>query len=166
MGLILTDDHQSGCRRGCGGNGAKGQDDGHGKDLFAHNKVEDHQGAVHQKCGSQGLEDTDHHGGPAGMLQAGEAEFAADGEGDKAQGGGVDHGDCLHALGGDKSQSLNTQSSQTIGADDQASDQVGGDIGEIKAQLFKYTCQHQAGEQGNGHRKKYSHDSYPLCIRI
>ena len=131
FGLVLTDDHQGGGRRGGGGNGAQGDGHGHGQQV-RHEIVQGNQRDIHEQGGHTCLDDADDGGLLSGLPESGKPELMADGEGDEAQGHIGDHGQGIHLFKGVETETGDPQSAQNAGTDQHAGHQVGRDIGQMK----------------------------------
>ena len=152
--LVLLDDHQRGGRGSGGGDGAQGQHGGEGQ-LIGHEQMQAVEGHIHEEGGDQRLEHGDDHRLAAHLLQGGEAELIAHGEGDEAQRHVADDVHLLDLAEGGEAQALNAQTAQAEGADQDAGHQIGGDGGQI--QLLGDTGHHQTREQCNRKGKQQFH---------
>ena len=139
--LILVDDHHGSGRSRCGGDGTQDDAGGNGQ-LIAQDQVQAQQHCIYQQAGSQGLEHGDDSGLTADMLQGGQAEFVTDGECDEAQGHIGNETHFFHEFKGVEAQAGNTQLAQNQGTNQNARNEVTGDVRQVE--FHKQTRQKQA----------------------
>ncbi len=107
----------------------------------------------HQHHGHQGLQHTDDGGLPAGLLQLGQAELVADGEGDEAQRHVVEQGKRLDLAHRGEAQAGDTQPAQAVRADEDARDQITGDGRHLQRLDKARNQQARAQRDGNGKQR-------------
>ena len=94
--------------------------------------MEKQQAQVHKNRGGQSLEDGNHRGLFADVLQLLQPELRSDGEGDEAQGNITDESQLIHKLIGGQTQMGNAQSTQAQRPDQQARHQIAGDVRQVE----------------------------------
>ena len=125
LGLVLAHDHQCGCGRRGGGDGA--EDDGLiNADDLREAKVEDQQRGIDQHRGDKCLRDADDGCLTAGFFEGGKAEFVADGERDEAEGNVGDDGELVDRVHRDKAEAVKPKLADAVRADQNTGDQIGG----------------------------------------
>ena len=157
LGLVLAHHHQRGGGGGGGADGAQG-DGLRRRELIREQGAEDQKRDVDEHRRHQRLENADDRGRPAGLLQGGQAEFGADGEGDEAQRHVGHQRKFFHICKAGESQAVYAQKAQAVWAHQYAGDQIAGDRGQ--AQGFEYPGHHQTRQNGNGQGKKRVHADY------
>ena len=155
LGLILAYHHE-------GGGGSGGRCDGSQQDAGGEREVvyagggdeqvvNAHQDGIHHQGGHDGLEDTDDGGLLTRVLEILEAELVADIEGDEAQGDIRNNGEAAygrHTVVEAEAESADNEAADTVGTDDHACDEVGGDVGQVKP--LERTGHHETREQADG----------------
>ena len=162
LGLVLVDDHDGGGRSGGGGNGTQDQAGGNGKHLAAHHQVQQEQAQIHKHRGGEGLENGNDGSLAANVLQLGQPELVADGEGDEAQSHVADQPHFLHELKGAEAQAGNPKSAQHQRPHQKPRDQIAGDVGQIKA--FGQTGKQQSRQHGKTNGKEIFHKKGPRFL--
>ena len=139
VGLVLTDDHQGGCRR-CGrGDGSQSDADGDAEAGISDKSPEQEKRRIDDGRRRQGLEDPDHKRGFSDVPHGGHAELASYGKSDKAQGGRVDDTERLDILIGGKADPAYPQPPDPVGTDQHSREQKCRHIREVRSSCFKNT---------------------------
>ena len=141
-------------RGGCRGNGAERDGDRQRQDI-RHDEVQGDQRDIHKQCRDAGLHDADDRGLLPGLLQGGQPELMADGEGDEAQRHVGDHRQGIDLLKSVESEAGDAQPSQDAGADQHAGHQVGSNVRQMK--FVKQAGHQQSREQSNRNQQQGLH---------
>ena len=144
--LVLIYHHQRGGRRGGCSDGAEGNDHGERELVLSEDQMQPIEGNIDQKGGGQRLYNADDSCLPAGFSQLREPEFISDGKCDEAErhlGDEVQGGNLFH---GGEADAGNAQTAETIGADQDAGQQITGDGRQL--QRLDNAGHQQAGQQG------------------
>ena len=125
LGLVLVDDHQRRGRRRCRRDRTKG-DRNRNADLIRHDQMQDQQAHVDQHGRGKRLKNCDHGRLFADHTKLAQAEFIADGEGDKAQRDLAEGLEVLDLVQRAEAQPRSAEPAQHEGADQQSRDQITG----------------------------------------